>query len=1180
VKGIYLLFLFVTLTLCCCTEQDKKSPDTIPVELSEAKGFVISPDSLRPPVVIAVSVPKKIKAGQPKIIPIKLNQGEAGGISLMQNYTTDNGLALDAISYGHKSALCDKQGNLWFGTEGGGLSRYDGKSFTNYTSVQGLANSKVLSIIEDKNGNIWVGTDGGGVSRYDGTHFTNYQAPQGPATNNVRSITEDRHGDIWFGTNGGGVTRYDGKQFVTYTISQGLAGNIVNSIAQDKYGDIWFGTEGGGVSRYNGSSFVNYTTIQGLASNDILCITEDKNGNIWFGTNGAGVSCFSGKMFSNYTTAEGLANNVVNSITEDKKGNIWFGTNGDGVSRYDGISFTNYTTAQGLANNVVNSITEDKSGNIWFGTYGGGLSRYDGKAFTNYTTVQGLANNMVRSIMEDRNKNIWVGTEGGGVSCYTDKSFSNYTAAQGLANNQVYSMAEDRKGNIWFGTNGAGVSCFDGTYFINYSTAQGLTNNNVRSIKEDSKGNLWFGTNGAGVSCFNGKTFTNYTRAQGLPNNNVRSIAEDKNGNIWFGTNGGGLSCFNGKTFTNYNMAQGLANNNVRCITEDMYGNMWIGTFGGGVSRYDGTSFRNYTTADGLPDNTVTQVVIDKQQRILIGTNFGIAVWSHCLQLSELKPGEVGEVGAVNALKNNELKDYKPVFEIYNSETGYPVKDVNSGQNAMYKDSHGIIWIGTGADKTSLVRFDYAALNKNTHTPIVTIQSIKVNEEKICWYSLKSNQNDSITVAQQEAITFGKLLTQQQRDSIQTKFRKIQFNGITKFYPLPQNLVLPYKNNHISFEYAAIEPVRPYLVKYQYFLEGYDHEWSPLTSKTDVSYGNIYEGTYIFKLKAQSPFGIWSEPVSYTFVVLPPWWRTWWMYISYGIGIIALIVLIVFWNGRRLSIRAKELAERVRKATIEISKQKTVLEEKHKEITDSINYAERIQRALLASKELLDENLNQYFVFFKPKDIVSGDFYWATELNNCNFALVTADSTGHGVPGAIMSILNMACLKEAVIQGITSPDLILNETRRLIIENLKNDGSAEGGKDGMDGSLLSFDFKNKIMYVACANSVVWIIRGTELIELKPDRMPVGKHEKDTIPFTLHTVNLKAGDVVYTLTDGLPDQFGGNKGKKFMYKHLKELLLSVSNEPMEIQKQKLSDAFAGWKGNLEQVDDVCLLGVRI
>ncbi|MDP1803093.1 MAG: tetratricopeptide repeat protein [Bacteroidota bacterium] len=257
-----------------------------------------------------------------------------------------------------------------------------------------------------------------------------------------------------------------------------------------------------------------------------------------------------------------------------------------------------------------------------------------------------------------------------------------------------------------------------------------------------------------------------------------------------------------------------------------------------------------------------------------------------------------------------------------------------------------------------------------------------------------------------------------------------------------------------------------------------------------------------------------------------------------------------------------------------------LVEEKHKEITDSINYAERIQRSFIATKEILDENLKDHFVFFKPKDIVSGDFYWAGKLSNGNFVLVTADSTGHGVPGAIMSLLNITSLESAIKDGFTSPSEILNDTRKTIIERLKKDGTTEGGKDGMDASLISFDFKNNRFTYSAANNPVWIVRENQIIELDPDKMPVGKHDRDYVSFTQHEFVLQKNDVVYTLTDGMPDQFGGPKGKKFLYKRLKELLITISDASMEIQKQKLDVALNDWKGNKEQVDDVCIVGVRI
>ncbi len=179
-----------------------------------------------------------------------------------------------------------------------------------------------------------------------------------------------------------------------------------------------------------------------------------------------------------------------------------------------------------------------------------------------------------------------------------------------------------------------------------------------------------------------------------------------------------------------------------------------------------------------------------------------------------------------------------------------------------------------------------------------------------------------------------------------------------------------------------------------------------------------------------------------------------------------------------------------------------------------------------------------------------------------------------------MSILNISSLEKAIEQGLTEPAEILNHTRQTIIERLKKDGSAEGGKDGMDASLLCFDFKNYKVTYAAANNPVWIIRDNQLLEFAPDKMPIGKSERDRIPFTQHSIDLQKGDVIYTLTDGLPDQFGGPKGKKFMYKQLKELLNSIAHLPMHEQKATLQMALNNWKGNLEQVDDICVIGVRV
>lgn len=265
----------------------------------------------------------------------------------------------------------------------------------------------------------------------------------------------------------------------------------------------------------------------------------------------------------------------------------------------------------------------------------------------------------------------------------------------------------------------------------------------------------------------------------------------------------------------------------------------------------------------------------------------------------------------------------------------------------------------------------------------------------------------------------------------------------------------------------------------------------------------------------------------------------------------------------------------------QIVEQKASIEEKNKDITDSITYAKRIQRALLTSESIFDRSLKEYFIFYEPKDIVSGDFYWATTAPNGNFLLLTGDCTGHGVPGAFMSLLNISMVNEIVnVRGITDPAAILNAQREGLIASLNPEGSAEVSRDGMDCSLCSFDFINKKLTVAGANNPVWIIRNGELIELKTDKQPVGLHEGIQKDFSSQQFDLRSGDMIYTLTDGLADQFGGPKGKKFKYKQLESLLVGISDKPMNEQQANVEDAFRKWQGKLEQIDDVLVVGIRV
>jgi serine phosphatase RsbU (regulator of sigma subunit) len=269
------------------------------------------------------------------------------------------------------------------------------------------------------------------------------------------------------------------------------------------------------------------------------------------------------------------------------------------------------------------------------------------------------------------------------------------------------------------------------------------------------------------------------------------------------------------------------------------------------------------------------------------------------------------------------------------------------------------------------------------------------------------------------------------------------------------------------------------------------------------------------------------------------------------------------------------LEDKVEERTAEVVKQKNVIEEKQKEIVDSIMYAKRIQTTILASETFLNKNLPEHFVYFKPKDIVSGDFYWATLKDN-RFYLATCDSTGHGVPGAFMSLLNISFLNEAITQkNIEQPNEIFNHVRKRLIKNI----SKEGGKDGMDGILLCIDSKtNQYTYSAAHNKPIVISNGA-INEYHADKMPIGIGVRED-DFSHNALPLKKGDILYMYTDGYADQFGGPKGKKFKYKQLNELLLANSHLSMEEQKKIISETFDSWKGDLEQIDDVCIIGIKV
>ncbi len=924
IKPTAYLCLLVFILFACNSDFSEKHKtvalerDSIsaPILIKAGNFDVISLDSVPPSEAIMLS-----KEPTPIKTPI-------GFFISMQNINTPQGLALSSILAGHK----DKLGNLWFGTSGNGVSKYNGKSFTNFSSAHGLIHNLVECVMEDRQGNIWFGTTGG-ISKYDGIAFENFTTEQGLTDNDIRSMFEDSKGNIWSGSVIG-IDRYnplnknsDEDLFVNYYKLDGDQENYFTTIIEDRQGYLWFGNDNG-VIKYDPSAkaigkeaFTDISESLGIQGQFVNDLMEDKDGIIWVATNS--LVCrydpskegTSSKAFQHFTTAEGLVDNKVFCITEDNTGNIWFGTK-NGISQFKKAdnSFFNFTKEQGLANNEVVCITEDNSGSLWFGTYGGGLSKYIGQSVIEFTQKQGLKGKTVLSIAGDDKGNLWFGASNGGINNYKldEKGkgagiFINYKERKGLANQSVLAITTDKKGNLWFGNND-GISKFNGQGLTTYRTEQGLTDYNVTVLYIDIEENIWVGTFDGGVIKFDGKSFTNLTVEKGLVHKTIWGILEDKNGIIWIATRGG-LSRYDGKSFMNFTRAQGLPDNKLSSIIQDQSGNIIIGSWGGGVSIIrsneveklaipgnlsDNESvFENFSTAEGLANDVVYSILEDREGNIVIGTNVGLTI---------LKGG-IGDKG------NNIAKDG---IENYNEKTGYPIKDITT-HTSMYCDSQGIIWAGTG-DK--LVRFDYGSVNRSTKAPNVAIENIRINNEPISWRSLQRGLKpidldpqktyETPSHITDELLVFGRKLSLTEFDTLVNKFRDIQFDSLRPFYNIPKNLVLPYSKNNISIDFVGIETTRPNLVRYQYKLEGYDKDWAPMTDKSTASFGNISEGDYTFLLKARSPDGIWSEPLKYSFEILPPWYRSWIAKLLYLMLIFSGIYFYDKQQRKRLLIKEKQ----------------------------------------------------------------------------------------------------------------------------------------------------------------------------------------------------------------------------------------------------------------------------------
>ena len=360
--------------------------------------------------------------------------------------------------------------------------------------------------------------------------------------------------------------------------------------------------------------------------------------------------------------------------------------------------------------------------------------------------------------------------------------------------------------------------------------------------------------------------------------------------------------------------------------------------------------------------------------------------------------------------------------------------------------------------------------------------------------------------------------------------------------------------------------------EYQYTINKIMSGWSSWDIRTHYPVAIPRQGEYILRVRAKDFWGNIGEPKSLKFTIRAPYTRTLVFYILVGFAILFVIGLVFGFRERQLHKQNRILEEKVRERTAEIEAQK-------QEITASIEYASRIQMAMLPIEDHFRKIFSDYFIFFKPRDIVSGDFYWIGE-NDKSIFFTVADCTGHGVPGAFMSTMGISTLHEIISNNRDlKANSVLNFLKAKIMGALHQTGKVGEAADGMDISLCVLNKEKTVLEYSGAFNPLFIFQGGELKEYKADRMPIGIHYGEAVSFTNYEVNVSKGDTIYLFSDGLYDQFGGPEGSKYKKSNLKKLLSEIYYRPMVEQRNIIETELANWKGSGDQIDDVTIIGIK-
>jgi len=675
------------------------------------------------------------------------------------------------------------------------------------------------------------------------------------------------------------------------------------------------------------------------------------------------------------------------------------------------------------------------------------------------------------------------------------------------------------KNNIlWYGNN---------NYIIKYDSkkknAQFVNKiNYCLDIVQQNDNTVWISDNKNGLAKLNittnELTYFKYGESDFPDKTNVILDLKIKDDNLFMATNTAGLVKLNTNTMEFSTIGDEYTSNVFSLdIIKD---SIWVSTFKDGLLCFDAQTEKlldSFNINSGLPSNTLYMVKIDKKGDLWATSSFG---------LSHVKT------------KSREILLYNEQHGIINNAgLLMTAQYISTNENGDFLMSNG----------NTIYIWNPDIFFKDTIKPLLHFRSIsKVNSISLYKSYLIENP----------------------------------------YQIIKDNIDLYHNENSITFEFAGIHSASESNIQYAYKLIGLENDWS-YSKERSVTYSRLVPGTYTFEVKAANSDGVWSDPISFSFTITPPFWTTWW-FITICISVLILFIYIIFrirtqqLKSRQVvlektvEIRTKELAEK----HIESENNRLLVEEKNKEIIDSINYAKRLQDSILPQNELIKELFPESFIVYNPKDIVSGDFYWAKKHNDLKF-IAAVDCTGHGVPGAFMSFIGANGLNAAVDEKqLTNTGKILDELNNSVHKSLNKATSKENVRDGMDLSICSFDLINMKLNFSGAKNSIYLIRDGILIQHKGDQFAIGSFIPGEQKFLSIEIPLQKDDLIYLFSDGYPDQFGGLKGKKFMYRQFREKITELSTLSMNEQKSKLEQTMDAWMGSFDQIDDILIIGIKI